>query len=187
MRLWERDDMTGKNVLLWVREYSESIISCQVLRAFGFDLNVWKSHGKGCYLVLVYVYIHTPSYIICFSVIVSFIASANSRMNRIIINQSLQLKKWGSRNRKASWNESFVLSTRTQNIKLLSAEIYVLMLFFFLLTERRFKRTVFAGGRGSPLCLKWAPTPTPESWILLSAGCQSGRYDSQSVLRQVWR
>lgn len=48
----------------------------------------------------------------------------------------------------------------------------------FFLTERRFKKTVFAGGRGLPLCQKWVPTPTPEFWTLLCAECQSGRYGS---------
>lgn len=56
--------------------------------------------------------------------------------------------------------------------------IYVFVLCVFFLTERRFKKTVFAGGRGLPLCQKWVPTPTPEFWTLLCAECQSGRYGS---------
>lgn len=65
------------------------------------------------------------------------------------------------------------------NTKLFFRDSCVLAFFFLLLSERRFKKTAFAGGRGLPLCQKWAPTPTPESWILLCAGCPSGRYESQ--------
>lgn len=52
---------------------------------------------------------------------------------------------------------------------------FIFSLCLFFPTERRFRRTVFAGERGLVLCLKWAPIPTRESWIPQSAGCLSER------------